>query len=1316
MKKYDIGIDIGTSSIGWAVINSTTNKVIKKFNKRLWGVLLFDEAQTAEDRRLFRATRRRYDRRRKRIKLLRQEFQEEINKQDSSFYQKMNEFYLYKEDKSKYLEDDNFFRNYSKKYPTIFHLRKELIDNPLKKDIRLVYLAIHHIIKYRGNFLYENENFKIENLDMDSKMEKILDLFLELRPELIINRPNESLTEIISNRDECEIRLKKYFKYIFGNNGNDWANLILGKKGDIFKIFDVENESNIKKISFKDDDYDEILENLAKIIGDRIEILEEIKELYNMKVLKGILSEGKYISDVMVKNYEKHKADLKLLKKVLAKVDDKYRREILNGKDCLYEKYIKNRILDIEFLGKLKKIISQIDDDSDELKQIKELLDNNNFMPKITSKENSELPYQIHNIELVKIIENQGKYYPFLLQKTENGNYRIQEILKFRIPYYVGPLNDTTMDKNKKNPNAWACRKNNETITPFNFDEVINKDASAAKFIERMISHCTYLLEEKVLPANSILYSKFKVWNELKQIKVNGERISHKLQQNIMKDLFEIKGKISGKDLEAYLKQTGECDMYDTLEITGYSADNKFANNMQSYVDFFGDNGIFKNKNYSLEDAEQIIQWITVFEDKKILERKIKEIYPELSDKLSQIKSKKYSGWGNLSKKFLTEVYFENDCGEFKSIMDLMEETKDNFMQIYNSSKYGFQKKVNEINSQKTSNYINYSLVENLATSPANKKGIYQALKIIDEIIHLMGYYPQNISIEMARGEGKKGRIPERKKQLENIYKKYTAEIENFSDYSRLYSELEHSEKLDSEKIYLYFIQEGKSLYTGEPIRIDELEKYEVDHIIPQSLIKDNSWDNKALVEKRKNQEKADNLVLPKEYRNYKNKAWWKHLQKIGLISQKKFYNLCREEFREEDINGFIERQLVETRQICKHVANIIETVYKDVNVIYLHADLSSNYREKFELFKFREINDFHHAHDAYLAAVLGNYQKSHLKRLTSTLELRDMKKYIPDEDERKKRLKFGYVVNSLDPVFQLYDTETGELLFDINTFNQTIADTLYQNDIIINRKTEIKTGKFFKDTKKTKKDKVSNPILLKQNLNPDKYGKYSSIKYAYVLLVKYFQKNKEKQKLIGVPIMYAESNNNKAFTKYLRNILKLSDTDTFKIVPKIIPFNTLINWDGKLGYITGASIELQNATELKIEKDMMKKWKYTLNRLLNGRIKEGLDDLVYGEQLTEIFDYLINKIEKYYKIYNSELKIILEKFKISDEFYLLSLEEKELFLKQIFLMLSCNGKNANLKSFGLKDGFGRVSKESIEHGKIITKSITGIKERYYEF
>ena len=95
-----------------------------------------------------------------------------------------------------------------------------------------------------------------------------------------------------------------------------------------------------------------------------------------------------------------------------------------------------------------------------------------------------------------------------------------------------------------------------------------------------------------------------------------------------------------------------------------------------------------------------------------------------------------------------------------------MEETEENFMQILHNKKYKFQEKIDEINNKKTTSKLSYELVQNLVTSPATKRGIYQSLKIVDEIVGFMGYEPKYISLEMARGDEKKERKDSRKENF----------------------------------------------------------------------------------------------------------------------------------------------------------------------------------------------------------------------------------------------------------------------------------------------------------------------------------------------------------------------------------------------------------------------------------------------------------------------------------------------------------------------------------------------------------------------
>ena len=1340
-KDYSIGLDIGTSSVGWAVVETNNQKIIRKGNKALWGVRLFDEASTAEDRRNKRSTRRRYDRRRERIKLLQEEFNDEIAKVDSNFFQKLQES-KYNEKKDKVnkkiiltKKEKAELKEYQNKYKTIYHLREELVNSKDKKDIRLVYLAIHHIIKYRGNFLYQNSSFNINNLDIKDNLkllfESILNNAKELKlPEEYLEIINfNTLEEALLNpiKNDTKIMLKEALEGIVDNNFIiEFGKLMVGNKCNINKLLMLEIDERLE-LSFSGTEYEDNYNKYESVLNDKIEIIDILKQIYDNVFLKKIFknNEKANISSLMVSYYNKHKEDLKFLKNILRNDKNSYYKMFKTKKEvCIYDKYITNKIDYAEFKRELNKMLFEVlkkDNVNTELlnkydTDIEKRIENNDFLPRITTTDNGKYPYQLNKYELLKIIENQGKYYPFLLEKTTDNVYKIVKLLEFRIPYYVGPLVSS-----EKSANAWLEKKiDNVKITPYNFDEIVDKEKTAEVFIRRMMSHCTYLLKEYALANNSILYSKYKVMNELKQIKINDRKMDLEFQKDLIKNFFmRTSGTITEKKFKSYLLSTNDYSMYKgDIRITGYSAENKFANNMQSYIDFFGENGIFEGTDYSIDDAEQIIEWVTIFEDKDILEKKVINVYSNLGDKkIQQILNKKYSGWGNLSKKLLTTKYYKDKETElYKSILDLMEETNENFMQILNNEKYNFQKMIQEFNNIDNIKKLDYSVVDELATSPKTKRGIYQALKIVKEITEYMGYDPKNIVIEMARGEEEKTRKDSRKDYIKKLYENCKNSIEN---YKKLKHELD-SHEITSQRLFLYFIQEGKCLYTGTPLNLEDIENqslYEIDHIIPRTLIKDDSIDNKALVLRECNQNKQANYVLPKEYRTERQKIWWKHLKDNGLMSARKLYSLTREKYSDEDIERFINRQLVETRQITKHVANILQNYYKKSNIIYLKAELSHNYREKYELFKFRDINDYHHAHDAYLAVVLGEYKEKFMKRKLNFEYVKELNKAVVNMNSYNN-LKYGFVINSLDENLidissnissNFINEETGELLFDAHEFNKKVEDTLYRNDILISRKTEIKTGKLYKETI-YKKGKGTIPI--KQNMPVEVYGGYSNTNTRNLLLVEY---NENEKKLIGLPEAIAVKNNTIEINRFIESQIKLKKDAKYIVLKKDIPFDTELIYKNQNVFIKGYSCmnkncELANAIQLKINKEQMKRWKYAFEYLLNNK-KIYIDEA--QKHVDEIYEFLINI--KLYPLFQN----YIEKIKNELDFNKYSLEEKKKIIKELLKMYQCNSVNANLKEFGLGDRIGRLSGINITNTTLISKSITGIREKRepkYEF
>ncbi len=1347
-KKYNIGLDIGTTSVGWAVVESESQKIFRKGNQALWGVRLFEEANTAEERRAFRSIRRRYDRRRGRIRLLQEEFMTEIDKTDSTFFIKLKESFYHESDKNNKTvlltkREKEEIKAYHKRYKTIYHLRKELITSSNKQDIRLVYLALHHMIKYRGNFLYHVDGFNIENLDLNEQVKIVLNSITNLCSFLGCSEDYDNyldikkFTELLleSSKAKRKEELQKILKNLFPKSFiNEFIKLVNGNKFNFIKMLNLEVEESKIELSFDGTDYEEKYVVFESILGEHMEILTAMKQLYDMIFLKKLFHGSKSISlsSLMVEKYVTHEQDLRFLKD-LFQINRKIYNKIFRSKkdSCIYEKYIKNKISNDEFIKEIQKYLPEIFDKSGDRElldtyelEVKNRMENGEFLPRITDTENGKYPYQLNKDELIKIIENQGKYYPFLLDKLEDGTYKLVKLLEFKVPYYVGPLTDETHSNF-----AWMIRKNNiERITPYNFDKIVDKEATAEKFIKRMISHCTYLLEESAMPNHSILYSKYKVMNELKQIKVNGERLTNNFQQKILKELFmKVSGGITDKKFKEYLYASKEVTMYQgDISVTGYSADGKFANTMQSYVDFFGENGIFDGTIYNEENAEEIIEWITIFEDKDILETKIRKKYSKLNEiQIKKIIAKKYHGWGNLSKRLLmTKYYVEKESGIPKSIMDLMTETKDNFMQIINNEDYHFQKMISDYNKVDTTKKIDYSFVENLVTSPSIKRGIYQALKVVEEIVKFMGMQPQAIMIEMARGGAKKERRDDKKKYLTKLYEK---EKDSIHDYYQLMKELGEFEKIDSQKLFLYFIQEGKSLYSGRPLNIEDLDSYEIDHIIPRTLIKDDSIDNKALVYREENQIKAASYILPSKYRTEINIKWWQHLKSINLMSQKKYYNLIRKQYKTEDIDGFINRQLVETRQITKHVASILGNYYNKSKILYLPVNLSHNYRKRFDLFKFREINDYHHAHDAYLAAVLGEYKEKYLRKKVNFEMLKELNKKLLEQKDYNK-LKYGYVINSLDysmnkvlksMILSESNKEVGELSFDAEGFNKRVEDTLYRNDILISRKTEIRTGEFYNQTK----NKKNLPgVCLKKNLPTKLYGSYTSLNPAYAVFVKYTKRGKKEQRFIGMPIYIIESSKSDLSiqSNYIRDLLKLNENDVLEFDDRKIPFLSLIDWDGQICYLVGAAdtIEVCNAKQFKFDKNSMKRFKYTLNQVFNVKNRmDTLNEEEYEKNLGELIRYIVDKMEKEYSLYQN-LILNLKNIVCYDYPEMLSIEEKEQSIKELFKLLNCRSTTANFKFLNSKysTAFGRKNQRVINHAKVFNKSITGIRESVYEF
>lgn len=1048
--SYNIGLDIGTSSIGFAATDNL-NKPIRAKGKTVIGVRLFEEGKTAADRRGFRTTRRRLSRRKWRLRLLDEFFDKEMAKVDNTFFARLKESNLSPKDANKkYLgsllfpekKDFKFYED----YPTIYHLRYALMHEKRQFDIREVYLAMHHIIKYRGNFLNSApmNSFKTQDFDFVAKFEKLNELFESIDAEYETKFDIENISkfrDIMLNQDIRKLDRKKRAAKILILDSTDKtakkinnkiatvvANSALGYKFALDAILklDVE-ESKDWSISLNDEEIDSILDNLTSDLdAERIEIIEILRDLYSHIALNEIVPNGQSLSKSMMDKYDKHHADLDVLKKVISNMDDRKKAKSLKN---IYNQYVgktNDKVLDKDEF--YKQIQKNLDKSEDAMKIVNEI-ELDQFMPKQRTSQNGVIPHQLHQKELDEIIENQKQYYPFLAEPNPNekrkphAQFKLDELIAFKIPYYVGVL--ITKEEQQAQSGAkfaWMKRKQDGVITPWNFDEKVDRMASANEFIRRMTTKDTYLLGEDVLPDESLIYQKFKVLNELNNVKVNDKKLTVADKQDIFNDLFKKQKTVSVSKLQKYF--VTEKHYLTEPTIKGLSDTKKFSNSLSTYIDFekiFG-NEILADQNKQ-NDLEKIIEWSTIFEDRKIFEDKLHEI-EWLTEK--QIKAiRRYRGWGRLSKKLLVDL--RNNEG--KSILDELWRTNDNFMQI--QAREEFAKSIVEAN-QKLMNLGGAASVQNTVestledayTSPQNKKAIRQVIKVVEDIVKAVGYAPEKITIEFTRGADKNPRRTQnRQNQIMEVYKTAAKEIVD----ATLKGQLENEEKL-TDKLYLYFTQLGKDIYSGETINIDQLNNYDIDHILPQAFIKDDSLDNRVLTSRDLNNGKSDSVPVKQFGANMK--SFWMRLQAHGLISKRKLNNLMTDpdSIGKYTMQGFVRRQLVETSQVIKLTANILGAVYgENTDIVEIPAKLTHQMREKFNLYKVREVNDYHRAFDAYLTTFVGNYLFKRYPKLRPYFVYGDFKM---TDNALKGMRRFNFLHDLKDDEV-LVDNETGEVLWE---------------------------------------------------------------------------------------------------------------------------------------------------------------------------------------------------------------------------------------------------------------------------------------------
>lgn len=1307
-NEFYLGLDIGTDSVGYAVTDEKYN-LLKFHGEPAWGVHLFDAASLNTERRAFRTARRRLDRRQQRVTLVQELFAKEISRVDERFFVRLKESSLYREDvRDKYVffndeqyTDKDFFDR-KNGYPTIHHLLKELMENETAHDVRFVYLACAWLVAHRGHFL---SNVSKENLDDIKDFKTVYERFLSyftdngfalpwdteavdeigavLKGKVSISEKAKKLTALVLDGKKASKEAREDFPF----SQEAVIKLLAGGTCKLKDVFCNEEYADFGSVSLGMDD-DKLGEVMANI-GDDFELIAAMRSLYDWAVLVDVLGDEATISGAKVKVYEQHKSDLAFLKRMIRTYrKDKY-DEIFRATDkdnyVAYAYHTETGdVAKVKRKGKedfskhilgIVKTIEPNDSDKEAFEDMISRLELRTFLPKQRETNNRVIPYQLYWYELKCILNNAEKYLPFLREKDEDGisvSNKIESVFLFRIPYFVGPLNENSK-------NAWIKRKAGK-IYPWNFEQMVDLDASEQNFIQKMTNHCTYLVDEPVLPKDSLAYHKFMVLNEINNLRINNNRISVELKQMIYTELFMNVKKVTRKKLVDFLISNGELTKDDKDALSGI--DEEIHSNLAPQIAF---RNLLRSGILSEEDAERIIERASYAEDKSRLSSWIEKNYPQISDAdRKYICNIKIKDFGRLSGRFLSGFEGVNrETGEIATILGALWSTNYNLMELL-SERFSF---ADELKKYQEEYYVSNKpkledRLDEMYLSNAVKRPVYRTLDIVRDIKKAFGT-PKKIFVEMTRGaaENQKGkRTKTRKQQILELYEKCREEdvrllkqqLESMGEYA--------DNKLQGDKLFLYYMQLGKCMYTGKTIELEKLgtKLYDIDHIYPQAYVKDDSIiNNKVLVCSEANGAKSDVYPIQEPIRN-SMKHYWDFLKTVGLVSDEKYKRLVRATpFTEEEKYGFINSQLTETSQSTKAVATLLKEYFPDTEIVYCKARLVSEFRQEFDLPKSRAYNDLHHAVDAYLNIVTGNVYHSKFTKNFNVQSRYSIK--------TKTLFSHPVVVN-------------GRNIWMGEESLAKVKRVAGKNNAHFTKYASFKRGGLFDQMPVSAAEGLTP---LKKGMDTSKYGGYNKAGVMFYIPVKYKDGKKCESIIMSVEMLYGERFLcDEVFAKEysfqrLEYILgKKVEEVSFPMGMRPWKVNTMLSLDGFRVCITGIGSKgkkLRIQPIVQFSSDTY--WNYYLKKIEKYVEKVSLNpQYIYSEEFDKVsvadnvmlYDLYVEKMKK--TIYKKRVNLPLEILENGKErFQKLSIIEQSKTLLEIHSVFGRMIDGCNLSLIGGK-------------------------------
>lgn len=386
-----------------------------------------------------------------------------------------------------------------------------------------------------------------------------------------------------------------------------------------------------------------------------------------------------------------------------------------------------------------------------------------------------------------------------------------------------------------------------------------NEDDKTRRFMGFIdsIGQCMYYKDEKRAYRSTVIADIYALVNCLSQLSfVNTKTGEILLPENVAKEIIDtalINASITENDIKNILKQNKlemhkpgklEVTVPDTIR-TLKTLKAVLTNAGYKYEE------LIKENQFDINNPSKLHQLCLLLSENITPARRIRALKAKgWNEKLQkEVIRKKFGGTASVCEKYMVEAIEAFKRGEtYGNFQARMLKEREDALPDIEKQKYlaPFDKKVDE------------ELVKNTVVF----KAVNETRKILNELIRKYGS-PEYINIEVADDLGRS--FKERAKIIKRINdnKKEKDKIANKLIELGLRKEGE-VKPFDIERYRLWEEQEGKDLYTGEVIPVEKILSgiYDVDHIVPFSLILDDTLQNKALVNLGVNRQQKDSRCL----------------------------------------------------------------------------------------------------------------------------------------------------------------------------------------------------------------------------------------------------------------------------------------------------------------------------------------------------------------------------------------------------------------------------------------------------------------------